>query len=236
MAVTPLYKVVEEHIRKKVSSGELIPGDLIPSEPQLAQTLKVSTGTVKKAIENLVNEKLLYRHQGKGTYVSRIDFNNSLFRFFSYGGYGGVAVRIHKETNTRKLLSGTKDIYRKLEVEPGTQLLYIERVGYIKQDPILVEKCWWLAELVSGLEQEEVHIPDLMYALVVERFGIPVVRSEETLTAGAADKSTAKLLGIKLHEPVVVLNRLTYTVHNKPIEYRITQGRADRFSYKTEIR
>ena len=236
MAVTPLYKVVEKHIRQKVRSGELVPGDLIPSEPQLAQTLGVSTGTVKKAIENLATERLLYRHQGKGTYVSRIDFNNSLFRFFSYAGHDGVAVRIHKETTIRKLMNGSKDICRKLEVEPDTQLLYIERVGYVKQDPILVEKCWWLAELVSGLEQEEVHIPDLMYTLVVERFGVPVIRSEETLTAGAADKSIANLLNIKLRDPVVVLHRLTYTVNDKPIEYRITQGRADRFSYKTEIR
>ena len=86
----PLYRVVEDYLMAFIDSGELVSGDLIPSEPQLAATLGVSQGTVKKAIDNLVWEKKLYRHQGKGTYVSRIDFNDSLFRYFSYGGADGT--------------------------------------------------------------------------------------------------------------------------------------------------
>jgi len=74
----PLYQVVEDHIRELIDGGTLVPGDLIPSEPQLAKQLDVSQGTVKKAIDNLVWERRLFRHQGKGTYVSNIDFNNSL--------------------------------------------------------------------------------------------------------------------------------------------------------------
>lgn len=78
----PLYRMVEDHIRTLISTGRLIPGDLIPSESQLAKVLNVSAGTIKKAITNLVWEQLLFRHQGKGTYVSRVDFENNLFRFF----------------------------------------------------------------------------------------------------------------------------------------------------------
>lgn len=236
MPVTPLYKVVEKHIRQQITQGNLVPGDLIPSEPQLARTLAVSQGTVKKAIDNLVNERLLFRHQGKGTYVSRINFNNSLFRFFSYGTHEGAGVRIHKETTVRRIKRGPAEVCRRLDLRAGSGLVYIERIGYIEQDPVLIEKCWLDAGLLQGLENEAVHIPDLMYAVIVEKFGIPVVRAEETLTAEAADKRTAKLLHIDAKDPLVVLMRLTYTLHERPIEYRVTRGRADRFSYKTEIR
>ena len=89
---------------------------------------------------------------------------------------------------------------------------------------------------MPGLEDEEVHIPDLFYALIVEKYGIPVVRAEETLTADAADAHTAQILGIEPGAPVLVLNRETYTSNNRVIEIRVSKGRADRFSYKTEIR
>lgn len=121
----PLYRVVEDHIRDLINGGELIPGDLIPSEPQLARTLGVSPGTVKKAIDNLVWEGLLYRHQGKGTYISKVDFGKSLFRFFSYGDARGRAVRIHKETTSRRRCIGPASVTRRLHVPDGSELIYI---------------------------------------------------------------------------------------------------------------
>lgn len=232
----PLYKRVEQFILNDIDGGKLVPGDLIPSEPQLAVQLDVSQGTVKKAIDNLVKEKRLFRHQGKGTYVSTIDFNNSLFRFFSYGDAAGKDVRIHKETNERSLQIAPKIVCQQLGYSIDSELLYIQRQGYQNQLPILVEHCWWCPETLPGIEKGDVHIPDLMYAMVVEKYKVPVVRAEETLTADIADKATAQLLGIPEKSPVVVLIRHTFSRHNKMIEYRKTIGRADKFSYKTEIR
>jgi len=236
VAVTPLYRTVEQHLRERIASGELGPGDLIPSEPQLARQLGVSAGTVKRGIENLVNQRLLYRHQGKGTYVSRIDFNNSLFRFFSYGGHDGAPIRIHKTTPERAVLPCPVQVARQLQVPAGSDAVYLQRVGYDGELAVLFERSWWIADLVRGLEKEDVHIPDLLYAVVVEKFGLPVLRAEETLTAEAADERAAELLQIEPGAPLVVLRRLTYTGGDRPIEFRVTRGRADRFSYKAEIR
>jgi GntR family transcriptional regulator len=232
----PLYQIVEDHIRELIDSGELIPGDLIPSEPQLAKQLNVSQGTAKKAIDNLVWQQRLYRHQGKGTYVSNIDFNNSLFRFTTYGDASGHPTRLHKETTARRIEKGNQNLCKTLSTSCDTPLLYIERVGYVEEQPVMVEYSHWRADVVPGLENEDVHIPDLFYALIVEKYSIPVVRAEETLTAGAADEQTAKLLNIEPGVAVLMLNRLTYTTGNRIIEHRVSKGRADKFSYKTEIR
>ena len=214
----------------------MVPGDLIPSEPQLAKQLGVSPGTAKKAIDNLVWQQRLYRHQGKGTYVSSIDFNNSLFRFTTYGDATGQPTRIHKETTARRIKQGGKELCQKLGIDRDTHMLYIERVGYVDEQAVMVEYSHWCSDLVPGLENEAVHIPDLLYALIVEKFGVPVVRAEETLTADAADPQTAAILGIAEGAPVLVLNRVTYTTNNQVIEIRVSKGRADKFSYKTEIR
>lgn len=234
--IEPLYQRVENHIRRQIEQGELVPGDLILSEPRLSKELNVSQGTVKKAIDNLVWQGLLYRHQGKGTFVSRIDFNNSLFRFFSYGDEKGGDIRIRKTTTDRRLVTGLPDICKRLNVPEKTPLLYIERIGYTRKSPTFIEYSWWIAGLVPNLEKEETHIPDLFYALIVDQYGIPIIRAEETLTAGACDQKTADKLNIELNSPVVVLNRTTYTVDQKIVEVRTTKGRADQFSYKREIR
>ena len=234
--VQPLYQKVEEHIKNQINQGLLIPGDLILSEPRLSKELDVSIGTVKKALDNLVWQGVLFRHQGKGTFVSRIDFNNSLFRFFSYGDHKGSDVRIRKSTTDRWLGKGPKKICRQLEVEEGTELLFIERIGYRREKPIFIENSWWIASLVPDLEKEETHIPDLFYALIVDHYKIPIIRAEETLTAEACDKKTAEKLNINVESPVVVLNRSTYTVGDKIVEVRTTRGRADQFSYKREIK
>lgn len=234
--IEPLYQRVENHIRNQIDRGELVPGDLIPSEPRLSRELGVSQGTVKKAIDNMAWQGLLFRHQGKGTFVSRIDFNNSLFRFFSYGDKTGGDVRIRKSTTDRWLGMGPAEVCARLGVEEGTELLFIERIGYIQQLPTFIEYSWWIAELVPDLEKEETHIPDLFYALIVDHYKIPIIRVEETLTAEACDEMTARKLEVEPRSPVVVLDRSTYTVSEKVVEVRTTKGRADQFSYKREIR
>ena len=239
MNTKPLYKTVVDFIKKGINSGQWVPGDLLPSEKQLSTTLKASVGTIRKAIDELENEKLVYRHHGKGTYVSKIDFNRSLFHFFTYGSgdESDTETRIHKVTPKRKLIKGPAEICQHLHVPENTPLIYIERVGYDDDnEPVLIEKCWWLAEIVTGLENEKIHIPDLFYALIAERFNVHVTKAEETLTAQAANQEIAKTLQIEPGSPLVVLLRTTYTNNKKIIEYRITRGRPDRFSSKTESR
>ena len=96
-----LYQKVIDFINHQINSGELIIGDLIPSESQLSNKLNVSIGTVRKAIDKLENQKVLYRHHGKGTYVSDHGFDNSIFNFFSYGKQDGSSIRIYKTTPVR---------------------------------------------------------------------------------------------------------------------------------------
>jgi len=231
----PLYRVVEDYLLAFIDSGELVSGDLIPSEPQLAATLRVSQGTVKKAIDNLVWEKKLYRHQGKGTYVSRVDFNNSLFKYFSYGGAEGQDARIDKKTSERHIEKGNRINCQKMAIPIHSALLYIERIGYIDNKPVMVEYSRWRADLLPGLENEDIHIPDLFYAVVVDKYNIPIIKAAETLTAEGATQKTATILDIEVNAPVLVLNRTTYTRDNQVIEIRTTKGRGDMFSYKTEI-
>ena len=231
-----LYQTVIDYINEQISCGLLTIGDLIPSESQLSKLLGVSVGTVRKAIDILENNKILYRHHGKGTYISDYGFDNSIFNFFSYGSQTGSPIRIYKTTPIRKKIIATEKIASELNIETGDKIIYIERKGYIdKKNPVIIEKSWWIADVVEGLQKPNIHIPDLLYAHIFKKFGLRIVTSKEVLTAGIADTKVAEILHISEGDPVVILNRHSFAKVKGLVEFRITTGRADMFSYTTTI-
>ena len=231
-----LYQKVIYLINQQINSGELIIGDLIPSESQLSKKLNVSVGTVRKAIDKLENRKILYRHHGKGTYVSDHGFDNSIFNFFSYGNQDGSSVRIFKTTPVRVKIKATAEIAFQLGIKQDDDVIYLERIGYIdKKSPVIVEKSWWIADVVEGLQDHSIHIPDLLYAVILKQFNTQITSSQEVLTAGIADDEISETLHINKGNPVVILNRHSYAKGKGLVEFRITTGRADMFSYTTTI-
>ena len=231
-----LYETVIDFIHEQIANGSLTIGDLIPSESQLSKKLNVSIGTVRKAIDKLENTKLLYRHHGKGTYVSDYNFDNSMFNFVSYGSGTGSSIRIHKTTPIRKKIKANSEISHELGIKNGDDVIYIERRGYIdKKSPVMIEKSWWIADTVEGLQQSNLHIPDLLYALISKQFNTHITSSKEVLTAGIANKKNSEILNIKPGSPVVILHRHSYATGKGLVEFRITTGRADMFSYTTTI-
>jgi GntR family transcriptional regulator len=231
-----LYEIVIDYINEEIANGSLAIGDLIPSESQLSKKLNVSVGTVRKAIDKLENNKLLFRHHGKGTYISDYNFDNSMFNFVSYGSSTGSSIRIHKTTPIRKKIKATTDIAHELGINKGDDVIYIERRGYIdKKNPVMLEKSWWLASTVDGLQKSNLHVPDLLYALISKQFNTHITSSKEVLTAGIANKKHAQILNIKEGAPMVILHRHSYATGKGLVEFRITTGRADMFSYTTTI-
>src|SRR5258708_12012515 len=81
-AFQPLYRQIKTLITQSLVSGEWRPGDLIPSEIELANRFSVSQGTVRKAIGELADQNLLVRQQGKGTFVASHSEERSQFPYF----------------------------------------------------------------------------------------------------------------------------------------------------------
>ena len=160
----------------------------------------------------------------------------SIFNFFSYGKQDGSSIRIYKTTPVRVKQKASAEIAFQLGINQGDDVIYLERLGYIdKKSPIIVEKSWWVAEVVEGLQDHSIHIPDLLYAVILKQFDTQITSSQEVLTAGISDDEIAETLHINKGDPVVILNRHSYSKDKGLVEFRITTGRADMFSYTTTI-
>src|SRR5919106_6172459 len=89
IAPSPLYKEVKARLTRGLAAGEWKAGEAIPSETRLAERFHVSIGTVRKAIDELVAERILLRHQGRGTFVATHTEDRTLFYFFHIVGKDG---------------------------------------------------------------------------------------------------------------------------------------------------
>jgi GntR family transcriptional regulator len=217
----PLYKAVKLRLTQGLVAREWGPGQAIPSESRLAERFGVSLGTVRKAIDELVAEKILLRQQGRGTFVATHTPDRTLFHFFHIAGRDG-----RKETPATQLLSFDRgradaDEAAKLAIARGDRVLRIRNLLRLSGDAVLIDDIVIAAQLMPGLDADVFGGRDgTIYGLYQARYGINVIRISERLSATLADAPSARLLGVPAATPLLRIARVAYTYQDRPVELR----------------
>jgi len=232
----PLYRQVKQRIIRHLIEETWKPGDMLPSEPRLAESFGVSPGTVRRALDELVAENLLVRHQGKGTIVCRHDPERSLFHFFRMVDAAGD----RPTPSSRVLACGRRRAERaeaaRLGLPAGAPVVVIDRTRSAAGRPLLVERLVLPGRLFGALaEVAPEDLPNTLYTLYEERFGVTVYRAAEQLRAVAADDREAALLEIEPGTPLLEIDRLAATLDGLPVEWRVSRCRTDVHRYRVEL-
>ena len=204
----PLYQRLREEMLAKISAGEWTPGAPIPTEAELTRHYGVAIGTVRKAVDTLVNEGLLLRSQGRGTFLRRPNFETSLARFFRQVNAGGG-----RETPTSRILSKTlqtpsQAVTDALKLSEGEQVVHMERLRMVEGRVLFHEDIWLSASRFGDLlEIDSASFGELLYPLYEKQCGQCIASAKETLTVGAADRSMADMLSIEIGAPMVSIER-----------------------------
>ncbi|MES1937467.1 GntR family transcriptional regulator [Salinisphaera hydrothermalis C27AD] len=220
----------------RIARGEWRPDKPIPTESALGQEYDVAIGTVRKAVDTLVGDNLLYRSQGRGTFVRRPQFDGALFRFFRQVDAAG-----HRHVPTSRIirceLARPPETVRKtLGLDKRSDAVRLDRERIIEADNRIREKIWLPAARFAALVDTPVEdVGNLLYPFYEQAFGEVVASAQETLTIEAAGAEDAACLGIEPGSPVVVIERVARGYDGQPIEYRCSRGRADRFRYQIDI-
>ena len=233
----PRYQRLRDDIAIRINRREWRPGDLIPSEAELAAQHGVAIGTVRKAIDQLVADGVLERQQGRGTFVRRARFNSSLFRFFRFQSESGERRIPQSRILSRKVVAAPSAVASALRVPVGEPVISLSRLRLIDGVPLLAEEIWLQKsrfEPVLGLRSED--FGDLLYPLYEERCGQVVVSADENLLVESATAMQARLLRLDEGAPLIVIERLAFDLERHPIEWRRSRGPATRFRYHVEIR
>lgn len=233
----PRYQQLRDDLAARITRQEWRPGDPIPTEAELAKTYGVAIGTVRKAIDQLVGDGVLDRHQGRGTFVRRARFNSSLFRFFRFQSQHGERRIPESRILRRTTRPAPAAIASKLQVSVGEQMIFLTRLRLINQTPLLAEEIWLqksrFADVLTIATSE---FGDLLYPLYEELCGQVVISAEETLTVESSAPLQARLLSLQPGAPLIVIERTAFDLERHPIEWRRSRGPADSFRYHVEIR
>ncbi len=218
---SPLYRQIKALITKSLQSGEWKPGELIPSEVELANRFKVSQGTVRKAIDELAAENLVMRRQGKGTFVATHQEARAHFRFLRLVPDEGVPHYPASKFIEVKRVRAPADVARLLDLKSGDAVIFIKRVQSFDGVPTIVEELWLPGLIFKGLTAERmVEYKGPMYGLFESEFATHMIRASEKLRAVVADADAAELLQVAPGTPLLSAERVSLTYGDKAVELR----------------
>ena len=231
-----LYMQIKDLLTARLGKREWLPGSIIPSEINLAQELGVSQGTVRKAITELVENNVLTRKQGRGTFVANHDPDRALFHFFHVADNKGHKVlpdsrvlQCHRKPASRVEAS-------KLQLAAGTNIIRIERVRNFSAKPTMVETITLPAKPFGDLGREgNDDLPNTLYELYEKQYGITIHSADEQLRAVAASRHDAKILKLEVGMPLLEIERVALTLDRTPVELRISRCSTKNHHYQNTI-
>jgi GntR family transcriptional regulator len=238
-AFSPLYQQIKGLILQSLQAGEWRPGELIPSEMELAARFKVSQGTVRKAIDELAAENLVMRRQGKGTFVATHSAQQVQYRFLKLhpdvGDLEGEG-RAHRTILECKRLRASAEIARLLALRSGDTVVQVRRVLAFSGIPTILEDIWLPGHAFKGLTAEQMaNYKGPTYAMFEADFGVRMVRADEKLRAVVPDEAQAELLKVSTLTPLLSVERLAFTYNDIPMELRRGIYRTDTHHYKNAL-
>ena len=229
--VVPKHEQLRAILVRRITE-DLEPGDVLPGERQLSADHGVSRITVRAAIGQLVNEGLLVRIHGKGTFVaartarSRLhlaSFNTDMRRL------GLVPSTVVLTVARGVPPQATVDA---LGLRPGEEAVRVRRLRLADGSPMSVDDAWYSAALAPGLDA--CPLTGSIYELLRERFGVPIDRAEQTVAATEADPEHAALLGLTPGRPVLFFDRVAFS-GDRPVEHCCSRYRGDRYEIAMSV-
>lgn len=228
------YAVLAQSLRRRVLAGEWVPGVALPSEQSLAQEHKVALGTMRRALALLVDEGLIERIHGRGTFVRSGLSGGSMLRFFRFTSEHGGAPGSTIASMKRGVPS--TDVLRRLGRPPGEETLHLLRLRSLDGAPCLLENiCLPLPEFEPLAAAGSDDWGDLLYPLYAERCGVRVHRAVDEIGFGRLSAAQARRLELDPGHPCAVVNRRAYDLAGRCVEVRTTRGDANAFHYTVTI-
>ncbi|MFD2616782.1 GntR family transcriptional regulator [Terrilactibacillus laevilacticus] len=229
----PIYYQIEEYIKKMIENKTFNPGEAIPSEREFTEMFEVSRMTIRQALSNLVNQGILVRKKGKGTFISEGKIEQPL------KGLTGFSEEMEKrglvpssQLLEFKILPVPESMTKRLKMGPNQKVYEIKRIRYADQIPMAIETAYVSCDIIKNLHEEDTLQSFYAY---LEKQGLKIGHASQTLEASLVTKEDAKLLDVPEQSPVLLIERLTFLSDHRPLELVESIFRADRYKFVIDI-
>lgn len=228
----PLYALIKESLREQILDGSYREHERIPSENELMASFGVSRITVRQALSDLQNERLIFKIPGKGAFVSRPDPFQQLARL---QGFAEAMSSLGLEVFNRLVGLGTvnadETTAARLQVPIGSPLTEIRRVRFADRQPVSLDVTYVRRELGERLAREDLATRDI-FVIIENDYATPLGHADLSVNAITADAPLAALLAIPVGAPILRMERLTWSRAGQPIDFEYLYYRGDSFRYQ----
>jgi len=231
-APVPLYFQIAESLRRTMRTQKMRPGDLLTTDERIQRDFGVSRATARKAIDELVDEGLVERITGKGTFVTKPRLQVPLPAMLSFTEeLERRGIRPRTRVISVRWVSLDERAARALNLKPGARVLRLERVRYADNKPVLHSVDILAGKLGIGPEDD---FSGSLYRLI-ESHGVRLDECQNIIEAAVTDHRLGQLLNVKKGFPVLALRRTSYDEEGQPVLYEEATCRGDLYSYAIRL-
>jgi len=231
----PLHHQLYDLLRGMIRSGDWKEGQMIPTEPELINQYGVSRIVIRQVLNRLVNEGLIFRQQGRGSFVAERRLEEGLSRIISFT----EDMRQRGLTpKTRVLFNGLvpapEDIAEHLGIQAGDELARLERLRLANDEPMSIEEAYLVHRYFPGVLNEDYALIPLRQSLQ-QKYGVQITRARQIIRAVQATAEQARLLTAQGKSPLLLIERISFSEQDQPVEFLRIYYRGDRYSLYNDL-
>lgn len=231
----PRHSQISQWLRNQIDEGVYEADEKLPSENELAKKFDVSRVTIRRALQSLESESIIYRCQGLGSFVSDERTSHELVKLTDFNE-DMVKAGLEPSSVVKKFktVDAPDWLLPLLNIDEGSKVLQIDRLRLGDDEPVAFDSTW-LPILYGQLLDENKLTESTIYSLLEKNYDIPIIRGCYRLSAEIADANLATVLNVQEKSPLFLIDRLSYTIGEKPLYYQKRYYRNDKVVYEMTL-
>jgi GntR family transcriptional regulator len=232
----PLHYQIREQISLAIADGRLVPGDLLPPEEDLAAQGNVSRTTIRQALAALVHEGLIERKRGKGSWVVEPRIDQQLIELTGFvEDMLSRGLEPEARVISMEVVSADVIVAEELGIDEGSRAVRIERVRLADRRPILFDVSHLPLEIGQRVINEDLRKRPI-FEILENDLGVALSEADYHIRAVAAQEPIATHLGVDRGDPLLMIERTTYSKDGAPVDFENLYYRADRMTFSLRLR
>ncbi len=227
--IVPLYEQLMNILEHDIRTGKYSPGDRIMTESELSKKYGISLITVRKAISLLTEKGLLIKKQGKGTFVAKPKYSRNIRRL---SGFTQMCEQMGVVPGGRmldnRLIAADEKTAKKLGVAPGSDIIYIHRLRYANNEPVIIERNYFPPKYAELLQRRFDN--ESLFAYLKEHMGVICKESEKLIELCHVTGEEANMLDVKRGNYMMFVKSTAYDQNREPIYVGVQIINGERFS------
>jgi GntR family transcriptional regulator len=231
----PMYAQIQTQLLGMIHSGQLKPGDTLPSEEELSRVYGVSRMTARQALQSLKNQGLAARHKGLGTFVTQPKVEKDIAHLSGFTAeMQALGMTPSSQLLAAEVLPATVEEAASLAIKPGAAIFRLRRLRLADALPVAIEECTLSLDRFPGIDRID-FVHESLYRTLRERYAIRFALADEVLEAQPAGRTEAHLLDLPPHSSLLVISRVLWAEEDQPVELARSLYRGDRYRAKLRI-